>query len=135
MEIVLTKDVKGLGRAGEKKVVEYGYGMNYLIPRGLATSSTDSLGENAKHKKETDEVKNEILKEKEQEMLDNLPLEITIKENINNRGVLFNSVNKKTIASELGIKEDWVDMEPIKEVGEYTIDVKGKMVKLIIESV
>ena len=40
MEVLLLKDVDGLGLAGEIKKVADGYGRNYLIPRGLAEAAT-----------------------------------------------------------------------------------------------
>ena len=36
MDVILTKDVANLGRAGEIVRVKPGYGRNFLIPRGMA---------------------------------------------------------------------------------------------------
>lgn len=41
MEVILTKDVKGLGYKYDVVKVRNGYGRNYLIPRGLAILATD----------------------------------------------------------------------------------------------
>ncbi|MGI6642857.1 MAG: 50S ribosomal protein L9 [Bacillota bacterium] len=40
MEVVLTKDVAGLGKKGDLVSVKDGYGRNYLLPKGLAISAT-----------------------------------------------------------------------------------------------
>jgi large subunit ribosomal protein L9 len=40
MKVVLSKDVKDLGRAGEVKEVADGYARNYLLPRRLAVPAT-----------------------------------------------------------------------------------------------
>lgn len=40
MQVVLLKDVKGLGKAGEVRNVPDGYARNYLIPRGVATAAS-----------------------------------------------------------------------------------------------
>ena len=40
LEMILTKDVDNLGRAGELVRVKPGYGRNYLIPRGFALLAT-----------------------------------------------------------------------------------------------
>ena len=40
MEILLKKDVTGVGRAGDIKKVADGYARNYLIPQGLAIASS-----------------------------------------------------------------------------------------------
>lgn len=42
MEVILRDDVATLGRRGEVVKVAEGYGRNYLLPRGLALSVTDS---------------------------------------------------------------------------------------------
>ncbi len=40
MEVLLLKDVDGLGLAGETKKVADGYARNYLIPRGMVALAT-----------------------------------------------------------------------------------------------
>jgi large subunit ribosomal protein L9 len=40
MQVLLLQDVYKLGRAGQIKKVANGYGRNFLIPQGLATSAT-----------------------------------------------------------------------------------------------
>lgn len=40
MDVLLLKDVAGIGQAGQVKKVSDGYARNYLIPRGLATPAT-----------------------------------------------------------------------------------------------
>ena len=42
MEVLLLKEVKRLGKAGEVRRVADGYARNYLIPRGLAVPATDA---------------------------------------------------------------------------------------------
>jgi large subunit ribosomal protein L9 len=41
MQVLLLKDVDGLGEIGEVKKVADGYARNYLIPRGLAVPATE----------------------------------------------------------------------------------------------
>ena len=36
MKVILKRDVKGLGREGDLKVVKDGYARNHLIPTGAA---------------------------------------------------------------------------------------------------
>src|SRR5450432_1449929 len=40
MKLILTQEVTGLGTPGDVVEVKDGYGRNYLVPRGLATSWT-----------------------------------------------------------------------------------------------
>ena len=43
MKVLLTKDVKSLGKAGEIKEVADGYGKNFLIGKGLALHATTEV--------------------------------------------------------------------------------------------
>lgn len=43
MRVLLTKDVKSLGKAGEIKEVKDGYGQNFLIKKGLAKLATPEV--------------------------------------------------------------------------------------------
>jgi len=48
MKVLLIKDVKTLGKAGEIKEVKDGYGQNFLIGKGLAKLATPDIVENWK---------------------------------------------------------------------------------------
>jgi large subunit ribosomal protein L9 len=52
MKVLLTKDVKALGKAGEIKEVKDGYGNNFLIGKGLAKLATPSVVDNWKAEQE-----------------------------------------------------------------------------------
>lgn len=41
MQVILQKDVRGIGRKGESRQVADGYGRNFLIPQGLAIAATE----------------------------------------------------------------------------------------------
>ncbi|HZF70539.1 50S ribosomal protein L9, partial [Sulfuricurvum sp.] len=43
MKVLLTKDVKGVGKTGEIKDVADGYGKNFLIGKGLAFAATHEV--------------------------------------------------------------------------------------------
>jgi len=43
MKVLLIKDVKALGKAGEIKEVKDGYGQNFLINKGLAVLATQGV--------------------------------------------------------------------------------------------
>ena len=52
MKVLLIKDVKALGKAGEIKEVKDGYGQNFLIGKGLAKIATPEVVEKWKTDKE-----------------------------------------------------------------------------------
>ena len=43
MKVLLIKDVKSLGKAGEVKEVKDGYGKNFLIGKGFAKHATSEI--------------------------------------------------------------------------------------------
>lgn len=48
MKVLLIKDVKALGKAGEIKEVKDGYGQNFLIAKGFAKAATNEVLRNMK---------------------------------------------------------------------------------------
>lgn len=132
MKVLLTKDVKSLGKAGEVKEVKDGYGHNFLIKNGLAKhATTDVLRQyEAQQKREAAQRASEI------EALQTLKAQIEnitlhVKRKLGANGSLFGAVTKDEIAKELqeeheieidkkGIEID----QPIKATGNYSISVK-----------
>ena len=62
MKVLLIKDVKTLGNAGEIKEVKDGYGQNFLIGKGLAKLATPDVVENwrAEQARMAQELKDEL---------------------------------------------------------------------------
>ena len=62
MKVLLIKDVKTLGQAGEIKEVKDGYGQNFLIGKGLAKLATPEVVENwkAEQARMAQELKDEL---------------------------------------------------------------------------
>lgn len=132
MKVLLTKDVKGLGKAGEVHEVKDGYGKNFLVGKGLALHATQEIL--AKHAaQEKKRLENEA---KEIERLKALALkldklEIIIKKKIGQNNHLFGAVTKDEIAHALleqhNIeidKKHIVSKENIKTIGEHSVDFK-----------
>jgi len=132
MKVLLTKDVKGLGKAGEVKEVKDGYGQNFLIGKGFAKAATNAVlnQHNAQEKKKAEEDAAELKRlEEVKEKLSTLVT--TIKKKIGENGHLFGSVTKDEIAHavedqhSIAIdKKHIVHKLSMKEPGEYEIDLK-----------
>ncbi len=132
MIVILKKDVKGTGKAGEVVKVSDGYARNMLLPKGLAEEATKnnvhSL-EKAKAKREEEEAKarEEALKQAENMK----SMRVVIETKAGEGGKLFGSITSKDIASALeeqyGIKVDKRKVvldQPIKEIGVSRVKVK-----------
>ena len=130
MKILLIKDVKGLGKAGEIKNAKDGYARNFLIPKGFAKVATDEV---IKEWQEEQKRKQEEL-EKELAKLNELKKKIesttlVIKHKLGANGQLLGAVTNKEIAeklNELGFSIDKKQIEhtSIKAPGEYVVDIK-----------
>lgn len=132
MKVLLIKDVKSLGKAGEVKEVKDGYGKNFLIGKGFAKhATTDILAQHAKD--ETEAAKNladEITQLKE--LAAKLEkAEIVITKPLGENGHLFGSITKDEVAHALleqhNIeidKKHITDKVALKTVGEHELDLK-----------
>lgn len=130
MEIILTKDIKGLGYKNDTLTVKNGYGRNYLIPQGYAiiANSTNKkvTSENLKqaaHKAEKIKTEAEGLATKIE------ALSISIATKIGESGKIFGAITTLQISDAL--KANGVDVDRkkisipvgIKEAGDYLADI------------
>lgn len=132
MIVILTKDVKGTGKAGEVVKVSDGYARNMLIPRGLAKEATDGNVRSLEKQKKIMAEKQAAEKQAAEELagkISGITVNIVTKGGENGR--LFGSITSKDISDALkeqeGIsidKKKIVLDTPIKETGETTVKVK-----------
>jgi len=142
MKVLLIKDVKGLGKAGEIKNAKDGYARNFLIPKGYAKVATPEVikeWEKLQAKKEA-ELQSEL--EKINKIKEKLESEkIIIKHKLGANGQLIGSVTNKEIAEVLkekgyDIDKKQIEHKTIKALGVYNIDIKlghGIHAKLTLE--
>ena len=132
MKVLLIKDVKTLGKAGELKEVADGYGKNFLIGKGLALHATTEVLNRYKseQKKAAENEAKEIATAKDlAEKLN--ATKLTIKHKIGANGHLIGSVTNKEIAEALSnqfsieIDKKNISVEKkFKAVGIYEVDCK-----------
>ncbi|RLA75297.1 MAG: 50S ribosomal protein L9 [Epsilonproteobacteria bacterium] len=131
MKILLIKDVKALGVAGEIKEVKPGYGQNFLIKKGLAKNATTEVIKQFEIEKKLLETK------KTQELSDANKFKdmiesskYTIRHKIGANGHLIGGITNKEVASVLALNDITIDKknitikEKIKTVGIYEADCK-----------
>jgi len=131
MKVVLLKEVRGLGKAGEVKEVKEGYARNFLIPKALAdvVNRHGLMVIDAQKKKKirigVEEKKNKI---KLARKVDGRIFEISAK--TDGKGTLYAGLDRKAIVKELqkqkiNIAENELKLaSPIKKVGEHKVKLK-----------
>jgi large subunit ribosomal protein L9 len=132
MKVLLIKDVKSLGKAGEVKEVKDGYGKNFLIGKGFAKHATQEILEQhaAEQAQAAAALKEEIAMLTEMaKRLDKC--EIIITKKLGQNGHLFGAITKDEIAHSLleqhNIeidKKHITDKIAIKSIGEHEVDLK-----------
>lgn len=133
MKVLLIKDVKGLGKAGEVKDVKDGYGNNFLIGKGLAKMATNAVLRQFEANKEKMAQMDAYELSQTQKLADELAkIQISLSVKIGANGALFGSVTKDEIANALkaqkGLELDkkCLEYEHIKTPGIYEITAKLK---------
>ena len=132
MVVILLKDVKGTGKAGEVVKVSDGYARNRLIPKGLAKEATEGNIRNLEKQKEIADEKRAEQKAAAQKQAEKInEITLTIRSKGGESGKLFGSITSKDIADALQEQENIkVDKKKIvldsliKQTGSSEVTVK-----------
>lgn len=132
MLVILNKDVKGTGKAGEVVKVNDGYARNALLPKGLATEATNENIKRLEKQKKLEAEKKAEEKAAAKDLAAKLEdVKIVIKTKSGEGGKLFGSITSKDIADEAkkqtGFEIDKKKIQlknPIKNIGTFDITVK-----------
>ena len=131
MKVILLQDVKGQGKKGEVVDINEGYARNFLVKKGLAEIATASkLNDISQKKSAADFHKAEEIKATKalaEELKDKA---FTVKIKAGQGGKVFGSVTGANISEAMQTAGYTVDKkkivlsQPIKNVGEYDVDLK-----------
>ena len=131
MKVLLIKDVKTLGKAGEIKDVKDGYGQNFLIGKGLAKLATPDVVENWKVEQARleQELKDELARlEAEKITLDASEIKIEkSKAPVGIKGSVGNADIANAIVKQLNIEVDKKHInlkKALKSEGVHSVDIK-----------
>ncbi|MCL2106210.1 MAG: 50S ribosomal protein L9 [Oscillospiraceae bacterium] len=131
MKVVLTQDVKSLGKKGELVSVSDGYARNFLFPRNLAKEANAQAMNELKNRASAAKYKIDTETANARQaaaLLEGKTVRVTAK--AGGQGRLFGSVTAKEVAEQLNRELDVevdrrkISMEDIKAYGTYTAEIK-----------
>jgi large subunit ribosomal protein L9 len=131
MKVLLQKDVKNLGKVGDLVNVSTGYARNYLFPRQMALTATETKVKEFAHIKKIAEAKKKKAVAERQELVKKIQgLNVVIKSVAGENEKLFGTVTNNDLSNELekmGYSIDRRDIhieEPIRMLGSHKAIVK-----------
>lgn len=131
MEVLLREDVTTLGRRGEVVKVAEGYGRNYLLPRGLALSVTDSNKAVIEKERKAHEARAAREKAEFESLAQRIGgLRFIAPRKVGENDVLYGSVTSGDVADFLKSKGIDLDKrkvqldEAIKKLGEHDVKIR-----------
>ena len=130
MKVILTTNIKKLGRIGELVKVKDGYARNYLFPKKMALRKNKKNLEEYEKIKEKIQIKENKRLENAKKLLGNIKkLKIEFKKEADENNQLYGSITKKEIINFLKEKEikilaDDININlPIRSLGEHQIEI------------
>jgi large subunit ribosomal protein L9 len=134
MKVLLIKDVYKLGRAGDVKKVADGYGRNFLIPQGLAMLATPGAVKTAERIRARAAERRVQLNDEMSVVAEALKkVHLAFSARAGETGKLYGSITSQEIADAIQeksgyeVKRQQLDMQPLRTLGEHTINVRLTM--------
>ncbi|MGN0719208.1 MAG: 50S ribosomal protein L9 [Anaerovoracaceae bacterium] len=132
MVVILNRDIKGTGKAGDVVKVSDGYARNMLIPRGWATEATEGNVRSLEKQKAIAAEKKAEEKAAAQAQAEKIrTLSVTITTKAGDGGRIFGSITSKDIADalkaqhKLTVDKKKIQLDsPIKQTGETEVAIK-----------
>lgn len=132
MKVILTQDIKGVGKKDEIINANDGYARNFLFPKKMAVEANTQNMSLLKGRKDSEHFKKEQDKEKANQIKQKIEkMTLTIKAKAGGNGKIFGSITSKEIATELQtqykieVDKKKINLkESIKEIGTFTVDIK-----------
>ena len=130
MKVILTSNIKKLGKIGDLVSVTDGYARNCLLPQKKALRENKKNLEYYEKIKEEIKIKEKVKKDEAENLLNKLiDISIIFSKEADEKNQLYGTISKKEIQNFLAEKEikfksdDILILEPIKSVGEHVITI------------
>ncbi len=132
MKVLLIKDLKNVGKAGEIKEVSDGYGANYVIPQGYGKLLNDKVMGEYKAQQKKLAIQEEENKQAAKELaakLENITLIFESK--VGKQGQVIGTISTKAVVEKLR-KDYQISLDKRKFIDKYQLNAFG-VTKLRIE--
>jgi|TARA_X000000950_G_scaffold157012_1_gene192582 large subunit ribosomal protein L9 len=130
MKVILTTNVKKLGKIGDKVTVKPGFARNYLFPNNMALRETKKNADYYEKIKDDMQKNEEIKLNEAKKLMDDIKkLEIIFSKEADEKDQLYGSISKKEIIdflqdNNLKVKSDDIIIKnQIKSIGEHFIEI------------
>lgn len=132
MKVILTQDIKSVGKKGQVIDASDGYARNFLLPKKMAVIADNANLNELKTKQDANKYRHDMSQANAAELAEKMKdFELTFKIKAGENGKTFGSVTAKDIADAL-LKKYFVEIDKkkialddaIKTLGVYTIDIK-----------
>ncbi len=131
MNVILLRDLKGLGEEGAVVTVKAGYGRNYLIPKGYARLATPGVIR-ARQEEMRQQVRKRAQERRNAELLRQELEKVVVKveAKVGEEDRIFGTVTPQQVALGLAIQGFKIDRrtisfaEDVRSLGVYTVTIK-----------
>ena len=130
MKIILTANIKKLGKVGDLVTGKDGFARNYLLPKKMALRNNKKNLEFYEKLKEEIQIKENVAKKNAEDLLKTLDsIDISFEKEADEKDQLYGSVSAKEIQTYLSEKnlkinvDDIQIQEPIKSLGKHEIQI------------
>ncbi len=130
MKVILTTNVKKLGKIGDQVTVKPGFARNYLFPNNMALRNNKKNAEYYERIKEDMQKNEEIKFDEAKKLISNIKkIKIIFNKEADEKDQLYGSISKKEIIdflqdNNLKVKsDDLIIKNQIKSIGEHFIEI------------
>ena len=130
MKVILTTNIKKLGKIGELVKVKNGYARNYLFPQNKALRENKKNLEYFEKIKDDIKVKENKKLEEAKKLIDNIHnLNIEFRKESDEKDQLYGAISKKELINFLNennikiLSDDIKIIQPIRSLGEHLIEI------------